>query len=78
MMDYLFSLLASLCLAGCAYQRAARDAGITQKASRHFRLGLLAGFFCLTAGAGRAPLPFYTLMACGVMLDVLSGEEGLC
>ena len=78
MMDYLFSLLASLCLAGYAYQRAARDAGVTQNPSRRFRLGLLAGFFCLTAGTGRVPLPFYTLMACGVMLDVLSGEEGLC
>ena len=78
MMDYLFSLLGSLCLTGYAYHLAAKEAGAAEKSCWLFRLGLLAGFFCLTAGTGRVPLPFYTVMACGVMLDVLSGEEAPC
>ena len=63
MMDYLFSLLGSLCLTGYAYHRAAKEAGAAKKSCWLFRLGLLAGFFCLTAGTGREPLPFYTVMA---------------
>ena len=76
MMDYLFSLLASLSFAAFAYQRAARELG--RKNGWHLRLGLLAGYFGLVAGTGKQALFFYTLMACGILLPLLSGEEAPC
>ena len=78
MMDYIFSLLASLCFAVFTYQQAARGLGMAKSSLWQLRFGLLAGYFGLVAGVGKQPLPFYTLMACGVLLMLLSGEEAPC
>ena len=78
MMDYIFSLLASLCFAVFTYQQAARGLGMAKNGFWQLRFGLLGGYFGLVAGVGKQPLPFYTLMACGVLLMLLSGEEAPC
>ena len=78
MMDYIFSLLASLCFAVFTYQQAARGLGMAKNSLWQLRFGLLGGYFGLVAGVGKQPLPFYTLMACGVLLMLLSGEEAPC
>lgn len=78
MMDYIFSLLASLCFAVFTYQQAARGLGMAKNGLWQLRFGLLGGYFGLVAGVGKQPLPFYTLMACGVLLMLLSGEEAPC
>ena len=78
MMDYIFSLLASLCFAVFTYQQAARGLGMAKSSLWQLRIGLLGGCFGLVAGVGKQPLPFYTLMACGVLLMLLSGEEAPC
>lgn len=78
MMDYLFSLLASLSFAGFAYQQAALALGLPKAREWRLRLGLLSGYFGLVAGTGRTALFFYTLTACGVLLPLLSGEEAPC
>ena len=78
MMDYLFSLLASLCMAAFAYQQAAWELGMPKAFPWRLRFGLLAGYFGLVAGAGKQTLPFYTAMSCGILLMLLSGEETPC
>lgn len=78
MMDYIFSLLASLCFAVFTYQQAARGLNMAKNSLWQLRFGLLGGYFGLVAGVGKQPLPFYTLMACGVLLMQLSGEEAPC
>lgn len=60
--NYLFALLAGLCIMAFAYQQAAGEAGLGSP-KRRFRIALLGCYFCMAASIGATAQIVYLLFA---------------